>query len=169
MDASDKKKFFKIMTGLAENFSAQISGPGLALRFEALERFDIGQIEAAAISILNTRERMGMPTVAEFVRAIEGETVTTKDDATIQVNEIMRQIRELGSYRTPVFDDPVTKSLMSSRWSWQSVFSMTETELKWFSKEFIETYQSCDRKADHTMIDCAASKRMKLLIGGIGR
>lgn len=166
MTANDKKKFFEIMTGLAENFSAQLSSPGLKLRFDALSRYDIGQIETAAIKILHSRNMMGMPTVAEFITAIEGDAIKPADSAIAQVNEIMRQIRELGSYRTPSFDDPVTASLMKSRWSWKTVCSMTETELKWFSKEFTEAYQSAERTEQKPMIEHVA--RLRLLAGGIG-
>jgi hypothetical protein len=166
VNPNDKTKFFEIMTGLAENFSAQFSGPGLKLRFDALSQYDITQIETAAVKILHSRDKMGMPTVAEFVKAIEGDR-KPEDAAVNQVNEILKQIRDLGSYRTPAFSDPVTASLMKSRWSWRSVCSMTETELKWFAKEFSEAYQSAER-ATQPMIANNAAGKLRLLAGGIG-
>lgn len=169
MTDNDKKKFFEIMTGLAENFSAQLSAPGLRLRFAALERYSIDQIESSSIKLLHTRNIMGMPTVAEFIAAIEGER-KPEDKATAQVNEIMRQVRDVGSYRTPAFDDPITDSLMNTRWSWQAVCAMTQTEHKWFAKDFIEAYQAYGR-AEKPMIDngIESRQRLRLLAGGIGK
>ncbi len=145
------------MIGLADNFSAQVTKPGLALRFDALRRYGIDQVATAAAKLILTRERMGMPNVAEFIREIEGPASTLQDLASEQVSVVRKQIRELGSYRAPGFDDPVTQSLMSSRWSWQSVCSMTETELKWWSMEFVEAYQSLER----------TGKRAQISFGGV--
>ena len=152
MEDRDKTRFSEIMIGLADNFSAQVTKPGLAMRFDALRRYGIEQVANAAAKLILSRERMGMPNVAEMIKEIEGPVSSLQDHASEQVSVVMKQIRELGSYRAPCFDDPVTKSLMSSRWSWHSVCSMTETELKWWSMEFVDAYQSVERTAKRAQI-----------------
>jgi hypothetical protein len=152
---------------LAENFSAQISKPGLSLRFEAMKKYNIEDISIAASKVLLTRKIMGMPTVAELIEAMGVVEPRQIDIAQQQVNEIMAQVRNIGSYGTPVFSDPVTIRLMKSRWSWKSLCAMTETEHKWWAKDFIEAYKSADTMDRHEAIEC--TPRLKLLTGKIGR
>jgi len=165
----ERTAFTRIMVGIAENFSAQTSTAGLNLRFMALKEFSLQQIEAAAVKILTNRNAMGMPTVAEFISAIIGEQKKS-DLAESQVNEVMKQIRSVGSYGTPIFEDRLTRELLSSRWSFRSLCAMTETELKWWVKEFIDAYQSMDRTEKRAQIECGGSqeRKLKLLSGGIG-
>jgi hypothetical protein len=167
MDDLDKKRFLEIMTGLAENFSAKVSAQGLRLSFAVLKCYAVEQVEAAAIRIMAKRISLGMPTVAEFIEEIEG---SGNDKAQFQVNEIVKQIRMVGSYGTPVFDDMITRDLMDSRWSFRSLCAMTETELKWWARDFAEAYQSMNRTGKTVQIECgeAQNRRLKLLAGGIG-
>lgn len=141
MNDKDKTRFAEIMIGLADNFCAQVTKAGLAMRFDALRGYGIEQVASAAAKLIMTREKMGMPNVAEMIMEIEGTAGALQDRGTVQATLVMKQIREVGYYRTPCFDDPVTKALMSSRWSWRSVCSMTETELRWWAREFTEVYR----------------------------
>jgi len=171
MDEKDKLGFSEVMIGLAENFSAQMTKPGLLLRFNALSAHTLEQVKKAAVSLIMQRERMGMPTVAEIIKEIEGPAKNPADMAALQVADILKQIRELGSYRTPSFVDPVTKAIMSSRWSWRAVCAMTEAELKWWAKEFIEAYQAMDRvdtreKIAHSGTPMDSLKKLTAGIGG---
>ena len=164
----ERAEFFKIMVGMAENFSAQMSSAGMSLRFEVMKDYSIKQIEAAALKLLVNRKAMGMPTVAEFLVAINGEQMAF-DNAEGQVNEVVSQIRNIGSYGNPDFSDPITRALMSGRWSFRSLCSMTETELKWWARDFIEAYQASERKTECLAIGNGDGQRkLKLLTGGIG-
>lgn len=157
---SDKKKFAEIMMGLADNFSAAITKPGMKLRFDVLREFNINQIESAAINLVKIRTIMGMPTTAEIIVAIKGSEPSELDNATNQVNLIMQQLRNVGSYGNPGFEDPVTNSLMSTRWSWSAVCKMTEAEHKWWAKEFAEAYVAHKRASE-------SEQKLRLLAGGV--
>ena len=170
MQDNDKTRFAEIMLGLAENFSAALTKAGLSMRFDALREFTIDQISAAANKILKNRTMMGMPTVAEFIVAINGGRENSENAASLQVNAVMQQIRQIGSYGQPVFDDPITKKLMSSRWSWRSVCSMTEVELKWWAKEFSDAYQAFQKNENQLAIENnELSPKLRLLVGGISK
>jgi len=169
MNDQDLGRFSEIMLGLAENFSSQISEPGLVMRFEALKEYGINEIAAAATKIVKTRTIMGMPTVAEFISAMGASEPSSPDKAAVQVSNILQQVRNVGSWGSPVYSDPITKRLMTSRWSWPSVCAMTEDEHKWWSKEFIEAYQATEKLDPQTTLDSGTSPRLKLLAGGIGK
>jgi hypothetical protein len=170
MNDNEKEKaiFSEIMLGIAENFSARMSSPGLQLRFMALKNYSLQQIEAAALKILTNRTAMGMPTVAEFLVAMNGDQRAC-DNAEGQVKEVMERIRNTGSYGYPDFHDPVTAELLKSRWSWMSLCAMTEAELKWWARDFIEAYQASERKTECLAIGNGdVPRKLKLLTGGIG-
>jgi len=167
MKDQDLGRFSEIMLGLAENFSSLMSEPGLAMRFDALKEYGIGEIAQAATKIVKTRTIMGMPTVAEFIVAMGAGEPTTTDKAQCQVAEILRQVQAVGSYGSPVYSDSITKRLMTSRWSWNAVCFMPMDEHKWWAKEFIEAYQAHERLEPQVSIECD-TPRLKLLVGGIG-
>ena len=172
MKQSDLLNFAKSTTAVLANFGAIATEPLLNLWFEAAreDKIAIEQWESAAKKIIRGRKYTSQPTYADFYETIFGSPVTETDRAGKQVTVVMMQIRELGSYRTPCFDDSVTKTLMSSRWSWQAVCTMTEYELKWWAKEFIESYQAVERTGNRSQIGSGGSdeRKLKLLVGGIG-
>lgn len=164
---TDIERFANAFGTLCEVFEKQSSPIIVKAYFKAMENFDIGQVEKAIWESISTCKFFPKP--IELITIIGGGEPKSEDTATAQVNEIMRQVRDLGSYRTPTFSDPVTESLMKSRWSWQAVCAMTQTEHKWFAKEFIDAYQSFERTDQHTIEDRTAKQRLRLLAGGIGR
>ena len=172
MKNKDVIEFAKVTTAVMANFKAVATEPLLDMWFDMAfeDKITIEQWKDAARKIIRGRKYTSQPTYADFHETVFGSPVTETDRACEQVTVVMKQIRELGSYRTPCFDDPVTKSLMVSRWSWQSVCSMTETELKWWAKEFIEAYQTMDRDEKRAQIGCIGTeeRKLKLLAGGIG-
>jgi len=153
------------------NFRAAATEPLLDMWFDMAKEdgITIDQWTAAARQILRARKFTSQPTYADFHEAIHGDLTNKANNATVQVSIIMKQIRDIGSYRTPVYDDPITKQLMTSRWSWPSVCAMTEDEHKWWAKEFIEAYQATEKLEPQTAIDGNGSSRLRLLAGGIGK
>jgi len=128
-----------LMKGLAEDCSAMVSGPGLLMRFEALKQYSIEQIETAVMSILKSNIYTKMPTTGTIIRAIEG---TDDDRAERQIQTIRDEIRRIGSYGSPGFEDPVTADLVSRRFSWGAICSMPEREFAFFANSFKSAYST---------------------------
>ena len=142
MDDNDKLQFAEIMYGIADNFGAELSKPGLKMRFEALKAFDVDDIQCAAIQIISTRKYKSMPTIADFLEYLNPKT-DTKDKAQIEADKIIGHLRNYGATSVPVFDDDITRHLMTSRWHYQRwAREVLESELKWWVKEFVEAYNS---------------------------
>jgi len=161
----NRAAFAQVLNGLADNYSAKLSPPGLLMRFKAMQHLSLDEIRAAAYHIIQDASIFRMPTTAEFLDAAGKALPQPKDAATEQVTLITRLIRELGYYRPPTFEDPTTAALLKSRWSWRGLCSMTETELKWFAKEFIEAYQSTNKRNASVCIE-NLSKLTKQIGGG---
>jgi hypothetical protein len=153
MNSVDGERFRNLMLGMADNFRDSISREGMRLRWEMLKQYTIEQVEQAGLQIMKSRKFTKMPPVAEFIDAIEGERVPIELQAEQQWNEIISQIRSVGSYGTPVFRDPATKALIGRRFSWQNLCQSTENDLRFFRKEFIAAYSTEHAFSDGGLIE----------------
>ena len=164
MNDNDKKQFAEIMYGLAEAYpNASISKSWLRLYFEALGAYTVEDIKQAAISLLQTRTYPTMPTIAEIIQHTPGQKqITAQSKAQIEADKIISHLNMYGSTRLPEFTDPITEHLMTGHWPYQNWASkVLESELKWWTKEFCEAYQSYD-EAGHVLQIEAPEKVLKL-------
>jgi hypothetical protein len=169
MKQTDIDRFGNAFGYLCEVFEKQSSPIVTKAYFRSLEGFEIRRVEQAIWESISKFKFFPKP--VEIITLITGGEPKVEDTAMAQVNEIMRQVRELGSYRTPAFSDPITADLMASRWSWKSVCSMTETEHKWFAKEFVDAYRAANQggRKNQLAIEGCPTNRLRLLAGGIGK
>jgi hypothetical protein len=166
MNDSDKKRFSEIMAGLAENFSATIGAEGIRIRFQALKEYPIEAIEKSAILVLRTRTCMGMPTVAEFINAIGGGEKSVESKAEQEATKILSHLRYYGATCHPQIDDPITAYLMQTRWPYYRwAREVLESELKWWTKEFVKAYQDHQDIPALEQIEQAAGNVMQLTTG----
>lgn len=146
---SDKKRFAQIMTGLAEDCSAQLTSAGLAMRYDALKNYSIEQVESAVVSVMRSNVYTKMPTTGTIIQAIEN---TDADKSELQIKAIREEIRRIGSYGSPVFDDPVTDEIVKRRFGWGAICSMSDREFEFFAKNFKSAY-STQSKEDRLCVD----------------
>jgi hypothetical protein len=146
MNDLDKSEFAALMTGLAENFGAQLSKPGLALRFEALREHSIEAVRAACMSLLNTRKYRQMPTVAEFLEHLGGGSVD--DIAAVEAAKVVRAVKELGGYRSVAFDNATTQAVIEHSFGgWVKLCEeLTGENEKWVAKDFVKAYGAYSRQ-----------------------
>jgi hypothetical protein len=84
---------------------------------------------------------------------ITGGLQQIKDCAEIQASEVIKQIRSVGSYGSPTFDDPVTAYIMANRFDWGSLCRMNSREVHFFTKDFVRIYEVCSRNKKELMIE----------------
>jgi hypothetical protein len=144
MTQDDKKRFLQIMAGLAENFGAQTTREGIAMRFAALAEYSIEQVEQAAYKLLRNRKYTTMPTVADFIEHMNGGNVA--DRAEIEAAKVCRAVAEVGAYGTVAFDDPVTQAVIEYGYGgWPKLCHCDELDRgdhKWFRHSFVKIYTS---------------------------
>lgn len=167
MVKNDSAEFSKLMIGIGELFGSQASSIGLELMFNALERYSMGQIKQAANQILRTRKYTRMPTVADFVEAIEGDQKQIAEDkAETEATKVLDMIRKIGSYETPAFDDPITNDLVNRRFGWQALCTMLESQTSFFVRDFKAAYLASHREESRVAI--GMTPELKMLCGKIG-
>ena len=148
------QKFSMVMWGVAEDFGGKLSGNGLEMRFGALKEYSIDQITQAGTWLLKNRQEKfpAVPTTKEFIdaiRATQGELVDPKTKAATQHDTVMKYFKHnwtpYNGY-THTFKDLITEYLMQTQWSFRKLGAMKEDELKWFRKNFVESYQDYARE-----------------------
>lgn len=144
MKQTDFDRFGAAFGTMCEVFEKATSPIITRVYFRALSAFSVAEVENAMAQAIGTLKFFPKP--AELIELIAGkpeaESTQIETAATSQVAEVMKQIRTVGFYGHPVFDDPLTLRLLSGRWTFRSLCQMTETELKWWAKDFIEAYRS---------------------------
>jgi len=156
MEKQDLKQFTEIMMGLAENYpGAVLTGNGLKLRFAALKESSIDQVIRAATKLIRTHKYNSMPTTADMINAMEGH-VDMDHRAEMEAGKVLDVLKLYGTSVTPVFNDPITKHLMSHRWRWYSWASkVKEDDLKWWSWDFVRAYKA---RAAGVMVECSSAQ-----------
>ncbi len=146
MQDNDFEAFVNIMQGLADNFGAELSAPGLEMRFEALKAYPFPQVQKAAMSILATRKFLKMPTVAEFLENL-GEG-SCEDRAEVEAGKVLRAIEQHGGYASVVFDDPTTQAVIQHGFGgWAKLCDeLNVADEKWFRKDFAKMYAAYARQ-----------------------
>jgi len=140
MTTDDKPKFFELMYALAECFSGELTEFGLELRFRALTEFKIEQLESACLHLLKTRKYTKMPTVAEILEGIHGDT---DDWAAIEAVQVLKAIKQIGGGQSVTFGDLVTMSVIKNSFGgWvQLCTTLKGDDEKWFLKDFAKAYR----------------------------
>jgi len=141
----NRQKFREIMEGLAEDKGIQLSAPGIALKFAALQQFSIEEIKRAAISMMANKKYSSMPSVSDFLEHLGGGNA--EDKGQVQAALVWQSVVKYGGARSVVFDDPCTMAVIHQGFGgWQKMCSELEVDkMKWFIKDFTGLYGSFSR------------------------
>ena len=144
MEKRDVKQFTETMMGMAENYpGTRLTGNGLKLRFEALKGYSLEQVTNAAAKLLREHRFNSMPTVGDFIQAMDGAGggLSLEQRAEIEAGKILDHLRLYGATKAPRMEDPVTRHLMTRRWSYRSwAARVQESDLEWWRRDFIRAY-----------------------------
>ena len=143
MEKRDAKQFTETMMGMAENYpGTRLTGNGLKLRFEALKEYSLDQVINAAAKLLREHRFNTMPTVGDFILAMDGAgELTAEQRAEIEAGKILDHLHLYGATRAPQMEDPVTRHLMTHRWSYRSwAARVRESDIEWWRRDFVRAY-----------------------------
>lgn len=151
MQERDFDQFDELMLGLAENYGQRLTPQGIALRFKMLEAYSIEQVREATYSILASRKYTTMPTVADFLEHLHGGSA--EDRAQVEAGKVLQAIKDHGSWRSVVFDSPVTQAVIQQAYGgWIKLCEDcgAEESEKWFRKDFAATWAAYSRQSVQT-------------------
>ena len=148
MTRADFKPFSELMQAVAECYGRGLSAQGVALRFRLLERFELAEVEKAALSIMASRKYSSMPTPADFLEHISGGAV--EDKAEVEAGKVLEAIGKHGGYASVVFDDAVTQAVIVQAYGgWPKLCAEGGGQgesAHWFRKHFAATWAAYFRQ-----------------------
>jgi hypothetical protein len=105
MKTSDMPKFSKLMMKISSVHSKPVSPHLIEMYWQALETFDFQSVEMALLAhIQNPDNGQFMPKPADVIRFLKGSYHTQALQAW---SKVIQAIKQLGSYTSVVFDDPL--------------------------------------------------------------
>lgn len=144
MNTQDLPRFAASLTAMAVLFDKPITPQVTEIYFRALQHFTIDEVEAGISKSCHTLKFFPRP--VELTEAVAGGSANIEDKAMTEACRVLEAIKAVGTYRTVVFDDPVTQAVIVQQFGGWSRFSeLREDEEKWFIKDFAAGYKAFAR------------------------
>lgn len=139
MQASDKKRFATLLSGVAEYYGKELSPGVISLYWQGLQQYDIGAVEKALWDhTQNPDNGQFMPKIADITRAMQGRT---QDQAAIAWSKVDQAIRRIGTYQDVAFDDPIIHRVIADMGGWIWFGNQIEDEWPFVAKNFENRYR----------------------------
>lgn len=139
MTENDFAQFRKGLAGVYAFYEKDLSDFSLDLWWRAMKRYDLEAItEGFNRHVVNPDQGKWLPKPADIIKMIDGGT---QDSALIAWAEVDRRMREVGTYQSIVFDDPLIHRVLSDMGGWIPLGMKTETEWPFVAKEFENRYR----------------------------
>lgn len=159
MNDSDKQRFAQVMVGIAELYEKKPSKELMRLYFTALADYDIDAVVDAFSRHVNDPDQgMFMPKPAHIVKLIDGNSeeneLHSKTKAELQwAGSVMKAMKELGSYGSPKFKDPITAAAINRIGGWLSICHCDTESMKWKQRDFINAYSDIEKVNDPHLLE----------------
>jgi len=154
MNNLNKKDFADLIAGIGEVYSKQVSKAMMTIYFDALKGFDIDQVKLGFNQhVIDPKHGSFFPKPADIIRQLQTKEIPTEDKALLAWNQIIREMRRVGSYGSLKLDDRQAMAAIKAVKSWKDLCAMPESGLTWVKKEFMANYSMYD----HTPLDALPS------------
>lgn len=169
MTEQDKPQFATALFGLAELLNGKLTDAGLEMYFQALKRFPLAQVEAAANQLVLTMKFFPKP--VEFIEAIEG----APDDRAAKAWDLfVAAVRLGGSWKSVYAEDGallLTVQVVYGSWlkACEMLPAVADPMFTAHRKQFIASYSTAPAKGVHYLMGASeANNRQapKLLPAG---
>lgn len=144
MNEQDKSRFASALIATASVFDKAITPQLTEIYFRTLASFTFEEVERGISQAMKTLRFFPKP--AELIDAITGGQVALEDRAHVEATRVLTAIKEVGTYESVYFDDPVTQAVIAQHFGgWHRLADMREDGEKWFIKDFAKAYASFAR------------------------
>ena len=140
MTRTDFDRLAASLAALAELYGKTISPGAIALWWQALERFDIEQVQRAIRAHTEDAQAGAfMPKPADLIRHLEG---TSTDRAALAWGKALDAAARVGAYSDVVFDDPAIHAALEDLGGWGKFCRAETAELSYLQHRFGQSYQA---------------------------
>lgn len=135
----DRQGFFVLLADVHAFYNRDLSEFSGEVWWNALRPFDFPAVrEAFSRHCVNPDSGQFAPKPADIVRMLGG---STQDLALVAWSKVDKAVRQVGTYATVVFDDPLIHRVLQDMGGWISLGLKTEHEWPFVAKEFENRYR----------------------------
>lgn len=139
MTENDFAQFRKGVAGVYAFYEKDLSDFSLDLWWRAMKRYDLSAIiEGFNRHVINPEQGKWLPKPADIIKMLDGGT---QDSALLAWAKVDRAVREVGTYQSVFFDDPLIHKVLSDMGGWIPLGMKTEEEWPFVAKEFENRYR----------------------------
>ena len=136
---ADKSEFFTLIAGVYAFYRQDISDFAGGVWWEAMKPFDLSAVrDALNRHCVNPDSGQFMPKPADVVKMLRG---SSQDSAMVAWSKVDKAVRQVGTYATVVFDDPIVHRVIHDMGGWVALGTKTEHEWPFVAKEFENRYR----------------------------
>lgn len=139
MTDTDKADFFRLIAGVHSFYRQEISDFANGVWWAAMKPFDLDAVkDALNRHCVNPDNGQFMPKPADVVKLLQG---SSQDGALVAWAKVDRAIRQVGTYSTVVFDDPIIHRVLQDMGGWVALGAKQEKEWPFVAREFENRYR----------------------------
>ncbi|PVX61265.1 DUF6475 domain-containing protein [Paraburkholderia unamae] len=139
MNVSDKPAFFGLIADVYAFYKSDFSEFAGRVWWEAMLAYDFTAVaDALNRHCVNPDSGQFLPKPADVVKMLAGSTV---DAALVAWSKVDRAVREVGTYRSVAFDDPVIHRVITDMGGWVQFGAKEEDEWPFVRNEFVNRYR----------------------------
>lgn len=136
---SDRKAFFVLIADIHAFYRKDFSTFAGGVWWAAMKPFDFAAVaDAFNRHCVNPDNGQFMPMPADIVRMLQG---STQDAGLIAWAKVDRSVREVGTYRSVVFDDALIHRVISEMGGWVMFGTKDEEAWPFVRNEFVNRYR----------------------------
>lgn len=139
MQTKDYEEFRGLMSGIYDFYGKNITDFAMSLWWEAMRSYDlITARDALSRHMTNPDTGQFIPKPADVIKMIAG---TTTDSAMIAWTKVDKAVRQIGPYKSVVFDDPIIHRVLYDMGGWIALGNKTLEEWPFIQREFENRYK----------------------------
>lgn len=139
MTDADKPKFFTLVAGVYAFYRQDMSDFAGGVWWEAMKQFDLAAVaDALNRHCVNPDTGQFMPKPADVIKMLRG---SSQDSALVAWSKVDKAVRQVGTYASVAFDDPLIHRVLQDMGGWISLGLKTEHEWPFVAKEFENRYR----------------------------
>lgn len=136
----DFRRFGVALSAVAELHGKAISEGAMTLWWQALQRFEIEQVEAALRRCVEDPDGgQFMPKPADLIKRLDG---TATDRSLIAWGKVLDAMQRVGAYTSVAFDDPAIHAAIVDIGGWTQVCRGEVAELPFLQRRFCDAHKA---------------------------
>lgn len=139
MKPNDFENFSEMLSAVGGLYGKEISEMTISLYFNALKDYDLSAVrQAFNRHVKNPDSGQFMPKPADLIRMMSGTSLDAAMEAWAKVDKAVRQV---GTYASVVFDDPLIHRAIADIGGWVKLGTKTDDEWPFVARDFQNIYK----------------------------